>query len=208
MKNKTKLYNILAIFALVIVLCNVHPVSAEVTLWRETIVDRNSSILRLHGYYQFYDDSKDLIGRTRPIPVGIMYSWDNLPYNISNYYPQYPNAVVDWCNLTINHGSYTYNSAGEITNYQNIVYNEQIENRNASYNLTIFQLKHKDNLIIDLDCHYTNPDTVYIDGVTFADFSTWLPAFTCTGCEDTKLEELAKETDYNMQRATKEVDIY
>lgn len=201
MKNK---FIILALAILIVL----PMVNAEVTLWKENIVNKNTSIMRTHGYYQFFDESKDLIGRSRPVPLAITWSWQDLPYNISTYYPQYANALVDWCNFTVVHGSYSYNSVGEITGYTEITYNEQLQNVNSGMNISMFQLKHNDALIIDFDCHYTNPNTVFIDSTHFGDFGTWLPAYTCTGCEDSKLEELAKETEYNMQKAQKEILIY
>jgi hypothetical protein len=137
-----------------------------------------------------------------------MYNWENIPYNISSYYPQYSNALVDWCNLTIIHGKYEYDSDGNFINATDEIFTFDVTSTSAGNNLTTFFMKHRDSLSIRWVCHYTNPQTLFIDGMTFADWGTFFPAFSCSGCEDFKLEELAKDVEYQQVQAEKEISIY
>lgn len=205
MKNKIMIMAIAFMFLLAFA----QNVNAEITLWKDTIVDYNKSIVRVHGYYQFMDESTDLIGRYKTIPVAIIYNWDDIPYNISQYYPQYINAQVDWCNFTVVHDSNQYSVLeGNLNSSAEAIFNDYITSASAGNSEQVFYLKHRDSLVIDFDCHYTNQDTLFIDSFTFGDFQTYFPAFTCKGCEETKLEELAKQIDYEEQNAYREISMY
>lgn len=181
---------------------------ADITFWRDISVDTNKSIVKAYGVYNFLDTSPDFLGKYKPIPIAIMYDWDNLPYNISTYYPEYPNAIVDYCNLSIVHYKNEYDSDGNFngTTLENFYFS--VSSASAGQNMTAFYMKHRDTLSISWDCHYTNPDTLFIEGVLFADFGTFFPAFSCSGCEEFKLEELADEISFNTAQAEKEISMY
>lgn len=206
--NEMKKQIILMAIALLMVFSIVQNVSADISFWRDIIIDKNTSVVRAIGVYNFQDNSKDFLGKYRPIPIAIMYDWDNIPYNISQYYPQYPNAYVDWCNLTISHDTNEYDSDGNFNGTTTETFTYNVSNQVAGNNLTAVYMKHSDVLRIFWDCHYTNTETIFQDGVLFADWGTFFPAFTCNGCEDFKLEELSNEIKYNEANALKEIGIY
>jgi hypothetical protein len=183
-------------------------VSADITFWRDIFIDFNKSIVTSQGVYNFNDNSKDFQGKYNAIPIGIMYNWENIPYNISAYYPQYANALVDWCNLTIRHDKNDYDGLGNTANITSDVFTFDVTSASAGNNLTTFFMKHRDSLSIRWDCHYTNPQTIFIEGVTFGDWGTFFPAFSCSGCEEFKLEELSKEIEFQQVQSEKEISIY
>lgn len=183
--------------------------SADITFWRDVSLNQNKSIVKLHGYYQFFDESESLTGKFKSIPIGISYFWQDIPYNISAVYPQYANAYVDWCNLTIIHDSNQYSVLeGNLNNSAEEIFNVYLTNNLSDSQQKIFDMKHQDSLVLDWDCHYTNSNTLYIDNILFADWDTFYPAFSCSGCEESKLEELANDIQFNEQQAEKEVQIY
>lgn len=202
MKNK-----ILILFALALFI-SLTFASADIQLWRENIINTNTSIVRTHGYFQFQDDSTNLIGKSQSVPLAVQYFYQSLPYNISQTYPQYPNALVDWCNVTLTKNSFTYDSLGNTATENQTVYNTILENVVTNSNITYFEFHHQDSLIVDIDCHYTNPDTLFIDNVLFTDFDNWFPAYRCTECGDSKLQVLADEIKYNQAQSEKEISIY
>jgi hypothetical protein len=204
--NKNIIILMLGMIFLVVLASNVN---ADITFWRDVSLNHNDSIVRNHGYYQYVDDSKSFLGKFKSIPVSIIYFWQDIPYNISQYYPQYSNASIDWCNLTIVHDSNQYSVLeGNLNSSAEEILNIYLTANSSGNSQTVFNLKHQDSLVIDFDCHYTNPNTLYIDHILFGDWDTYYPAFSCTGCEETKLEELTNEITYNEEQAVKEVAIY
>jgi hypothetical protein len=186
----------------------INHVSADISFWRDISLDYNNSIVTSYGVYNFIDESKEFLGKYRAIPIGIMYDWNTIPVNISQYYPQYQNALVDWCHLTISHDIYDYDDEGNFINSSTEEFTFNATSIPLGNNLSVFFMKHRDSLRIRWDCHYTNPQTLFIDGVVFADWGTFFPAFSCSGCEEFKLEELAKEIEYQQVQAEKEISIY
>ena len=194
MKNKLLTSMIGMIFLVTLLVLNVNMASAEVWTWTNTIFP-NESIVRYYAYYQIEDTSNDLITIQRPIPIQLISDVETLPYNISQFYPQYPNAYVDWCNYTITWQRNIYDSTYGFTNYQIVnttleVTNIFYENTPATFNVTQYYLKARDGLIAQIDCHYTNPDTLFIDNLYFGFITAYIPSFECSGCGEHSFEEL------------------
>lgn len=131
--------------------------SAEIFLWQETTIDNTTQTVTQHAIYQLYDegDSK-FLNVQYPIGMDIITSVENMPYNISAVYPQYPNAYVDWCNATITFQQNVYNTLTmAIINTTTIQQIYNYSNTPATYNETILYMRINDGAIVDFTCHYT-----------------------------------------------------
>lgn len=208
-----KVYSMLSIFAVVFVLCIIQ-VSAEVILFQDTFIDRNQSLVTQHAYYQLQDTSINLITIIKPVKIKLSNQVQSLPYNISAVYPQYPNALIDWCNYTIVQQKNIYDTTLGLTtqgnyNILNTTYertNIFYQNINATGNITDLELRARDGVVVDMTCHYTDPNTLFIDNVYFGSISAYIPAFECLGCSSHTFEEVTKVNDAylaNLQQSNK-----
>lgn len=190
MKNKLFLSVIAGLFLILFM----QSASAEVWVWTNTIFP-NETMVRYHAYYQIEDTSFTNILIQKPVRVQLIGNVQDLPYNISQYYPQYPNAYVDWCNYTITWQKNEYDSTlgltdWKIINTSLITTSTLFQNTNATFQIDTYTLRARDGLIADMDCHYTNPDTLFIDNNYFGFISAIIPAFECKGCGDYTFEEV------------------
>jgi hypothetical protein len=207
MKNKLLTAMIGMIFLVTLLILNLNIASAEINLWTDTYLNQNASTVTMYALVNLYDTSTDLITISKPIPVVVRYNTQLLPYNISQYYSQYPNAIVDWCNLTMKHEENIFDgSTGRIVNYTTITDNFYLTN--ASLGTIGYRLHHEDVLSIAMTCHYTNPDTLFIDSLYFGQFSTFFPAHECLGCDKYSFEELTQENENFQDRVEEEMNIY
>lgn len=195
------------IFLLTIILLNVNNASAEINLWTNTIVDSNSSTVSMYELINVGDTSTAIASIPRATPVTIRYDTQLLPYNISQYYPQYQNAVVDWCNLTLKFEANEINTtSGQIQNYSTLVTSYYFTN--FSSGTLNYNMNNEDVLSVEMKCHYTNPDTLFIDSVYFGQFAVFFPARSCTGCDEHSFEQLTQANDAFASGAVQELGIY
>lgn len=205
-KHLTLAYIIFSILTLLVL--NVNMVSAEINMWSSVITDTNKSTVTYWTDYRLYDTSATGIGKHKVTPIVIQWQHDTLPYNISSYYVQYSNALVDWCNLTVYHYKNTYNDDGDIINTTTDSYNQYFESVPASDGIQQFYLVDLDTISSYMVCHYTNTDALYKDGVLFGSTSSYIPAFQCKGCDEHSFEELAKENEKTQEAIDQELSIY
>lgn len=209
MKNKILLSIIAGIFLVLLI----NSASAELWGWSQTIFP-TKNIVRYHLYYQIEDTSSDLITIQKPVPIQLLANVQNLPYNISTYYPQYPNALVDWCNYTITWQRNIYDNSFFGDRKFNIINttletaNTFYQNTNATFNISIYNLKAKDGLLADMDCHYTNNDTLFIENTYFGFITGYIPSFECSGCNDHTFEELTNLNEQILSNNFQEVGIF
>jgi hypothetical protein len=183
-------------------------VHAEVNLWSKVQINSNKSTVLYWTDYRLYDTSASGVGKHKITPVVLQWQHQNLPYSISTYYPQYAGANVDWCNLTVIHYMNTYSKEGYIENTTSATTNLFFENVNASNGMIQFDMVDLDTLTSYFECHYTNPQTLYIDGALFGQTTTYIPAFQCKGCDEHSFEELSKENEKVSQTIVEELGIY
>lgn len=177
--------------------------SAEVYMWNSVIINQDDDIVRYHAYYQFEDTSERSIGRNKDIPVTFTYVVEALPYNLTGY-----GGEVDWCNFTINSFHNIYDNEG-------FLINTSIENQNVYFgtgglstdSITV-NVRDADDIIADMDCHYTNSSTLYVEHALIGRFDTYIPSFQCKGCEDYTLEELSGEIERSDEITENELGIY
>ena len=198
---------------LVIAFMIVPMASAEVSLWTDIYINNDDQTVSQYGYYQFDDTSARGVGRDKPIEIILWYTVEALPYDLTVNYSGY----VDWCNLTIKHDMNEYggtfwsavgleggnyiNTTTEITNYY-------FENTSLSYDQLSFFLKDKDSLTAEMECHYTDSSSVFVESILFGRFDTILGAYQCNDCEEYSLEQLSNEIDRNEQIIIDQSEVY
>lgn len=197
MKNKIMI-SILAIF----ILLSIQFTSAEIFLWQDTAVINDTQIVRYHAFYQFEDTSASNVGRNKPIDITLSYDVEALPYPFLTF------GVVDYCNFTVQHYINEFDEQGFIINtsyeVQNIFFGTNVS---QSGEITT-SLVDKDTLIADMDCHYTDVNSLYEDSVLVGRYTTFMPSFECKGCGEKSLEELSKEIETNEAILSKELTFY
>jgi hypothetical protein len=221
MKNK-QLFIILSMILLLSLSSNL--VLGELTLWSNVIIDANQSTVTKHGYIQLYNDinkplqnlvnevSKEPIMVDRPVKIFIDYQIQNLTFNLTG---DGGYGSVDWCNLTIvanTHESISYPLVPlfPIT----INFSEQIDTLFfESTNTTetgryTYIINNRDDITIDLTCHYTDSRDVFFDSIIFGDFFVYTPAMECNNCEKMNLEQLSYEVERNDEITAKQNEIY
>jgi hypothetical protein len=208
MKNK-----ILMAFAMIFLIAFISQASADIWSWQDTIIDTNRSIVRHHAYYQVQDTSFVNILIQFPIPIELVVGVQDLPYDIGATYPQFAGSYVDWCNYTITWQKNEYDSTLGLTNWKIIntsliTTNTFFANTSATNQVDKYNLRARDGLIADIDCHYTNPETLFIDNVYFGQISSYVPAYECLGCSDKSFEQLTQENLVLEKRLTEETDMY
>lgn len=201
------------IFAMIFLILFISQVSGDIWSWQDTVIDTDRSIVRHHAYYQIQDTSYVNILIQKPVPVELVAGVDNLPYNISIYYPQFPNALVDWCNYTITWQKNEYDNTLGLTDWR--IVNTTLEttntfftNTNATNQVNQYKLRARDGLVADMDCHYTNNETLFIENTYFGQISSYVPAYECEGCGDKTFEQLTQENLFLSQRIAEETAVY
>src|SRR4030042_3496075 len=176
----------------------------ELFLWTTENINEVDSTVTQHSYYQFDDTSAYWIGRTKGVIMNFVYVIEPLPYNLSGY-----GGEVDWCNLSINHLNHIYNSDSELINTTSTLYNVYtggVTNLSTgTIDITVFD---KDSILVDMECHYTNSSTLYVENVLVGQYTTYFPSFECKGCSDYSLEELSNEIDRSDEIALDQTRIY
>jgi len=69
-------------------------------------------------------------------------------------------------------------------------------------------MHHEDVLSTSMTCHYTNPDTLFIDSAYFGQYSIFFPAHECVGCDEFSFEELTQENNRFAEKVDAEIGIY
>jgi hypothetical protein len=177
------------------------PVHAEMSLWNSVIIKNDTQIVRYHAYYQFDDTSVNGVGRWTPIPVILDYNVFALPYNLTY-------GAVDWCNFTIRNFEHEYNSDGNIVNTSTNIFNLYIDNPTATSGSQLITLYARDSMIADMDCHYTDVQSLYQESVLVGRFNTQTSSYECLGCTQYTLEELSDETLRNENITANQLGIY
>jgi len=197
--KKNILITIISIFFLLTIMANF--VNAELYLWNNVIIDYDNNITRYHAYYQFEDTSERKIGRNKDIDVSFTYVVEALPYNVSG-------GQVDWCNFTINAFHNEYNEEGYLLNTSTETQNVYFGTGGLSTDTITISVRDADDIIADMDCHYTNSSTLYQEHALIGKFDTFLPSFECKGCGDYTLEELSGEIERSDEITENEITIY
>ena len=200
MMKKIMMLMLASIFLVTLMPINV---SAEVYMWNSVIINQNDDIVRYHAYYQFEDTSERSIGRNKDIPVTFTYVVEAIPYNLSGY-----GGEVDWCNLTINSFHNIYDKEGFLINTSTETQNVYFGTGNLSTDSITINVRDADDIIADMDCHYTNSSTLYVEHALIGRFDTFIPSFQCTGCEKYTLEELSDEIERSKEITENELRIY
>jgi hypothetical protein len=212
MKKQNKIIVGLIFFMLMINLA-----SAEMYMWEETSILKDKNIVRHKLVLSVVDISNQQVfsvhsTRAKPVPVYITESTQDLPYNISTFYPQYPNALIDWCNYTAisNLNQYSISLTGnyELVNSSITSENRFYENLSARANLTKYSLFEQDTITAYMDCHYTDNNTLFIESNYFGAITTYVPAFECEECKSYTFEQLTQENNKIAERINEEQNLY
>ena len=207
-KNK-RLGSFIAIF-LVAVILSIMPVLAEVTLWTSTIVNNQTQIVRYHAYYQISDTSVTNVGKVVTTPILLYYTVEPLPFNLT--YGQ-----VDWCNFTVIqfHNIYEARLGGNfergdyaLVNTSLITQSIYFSNSGFSSGVLQFDLLANDNIVADMDCHYTNVNSLFQDEVLIGRFTTFMPSYKCEDCTQYTLEELSDLTKQQANVTANSIAVY
>lgn len=185
---------------------NVH---AEIYAHDTVRIENATQTVTFLAYYNLLDTSPGGIGQNKAVPIGLYTEIEALPYNISTYYPQYSNALVDWCNYTIKKYNNQWDGEGHIINTTTTIVNSYYSaTGNGSTNYTEWNLFDQDEISATVTCHYTNADTLFLDSMLFGRTTTFYPAMACRSCEGYSFEELAHENDNLNAAIENEVAIY
>lgn len=200
-------------FAMIFIIAFIAQASADIWSWEDTLIDQNRSIVRHHAYYQIQDTSFANILIQKPVRVELVAGIQNLPYDIGAGYPQFAGSYVDWCNYTITWQKNEYDSTLGLTNWKIVnttleTTNTYFANTSATNQVNQYELRARDGLIADIDCHYTNPETLFIDNIYFGQISSYVPAYECEGCGDKTFEQLTQENLVLEQRISEETGVY
>jgi hypothetical protein len=183
-------------------------ISSEVYLYNIVIKNVDDNTVNYHGYYWFDDTSRNGVGKHKNVPVTFLYQTEALPYDLTvgGYL-----GSVDWCNFTIIHSSniysYTIISTPEYLNTTDYIYSYYFDNGSVSDEITI-NMRDKDNLVVDMICHYTDNSSVYVENTLFGRYTTFMPSFECDGCEEYSLEQLSNMAEQVEQTTQNELAIY
>jgi hypothetical protein len=203
---KNKILMAIFVFWFVLLLGVAH---AEIYSYGDVRVNYQKDTVTHYNYYQIQDTSISGIGKHKIVPIAIYSEIQDLPYDISNYYPQYTNAFVDWCNLTIYHYINTYDSTGGVSGTSVDTFNQYYTSEpNGTTDYHEYNLVDRDTLTSFVECHYTNNDTLFIDGVLFGRSTGFFPAMSCKGCEDKSFEELTRQNENLKASLDKSFSIY
>ncbi len=179
---------------------SVNLVSSEIYLWNDVIIHQEENITTYHAFYKLDDTSEGFRWRNKEVPVKFFYNIQSLPYNLTG-------GSVDWCNFSIDHYANEYDDEG---NYLNTTLNHQsLYFSNGSYSGTItINIKDADEVIADVDCHYSSQDVLYQEHALIGRFDTTIPSYECRGCTEFTLEELSDEIERADEITEYELKIY
>jgi hypothetical protein len=195
-----KVYNILCIFVLVFVYCTIQ-VNAEMNVFSETYLNYQDNITNNYYAFQYEDTSLTGVGKNKPIELVLYYEVNPLPYLLNPY-----SGSVDNCNLTIYRDVNIWDYQGFLTNVTSYVESFYFSsNISADFGNIIYELKDRDALRASMSCHYTNNESLFAENVLVGRILFFYPAYECADCEKYTLEELSKETDFNLNNANDEV---
>lgn len=187
-------------------------INSEIYLWENQIKDSSNDLVRDHLYYQFKDTSLKGIGYSRDTPVYLTYVIEALPYNLTGY-----GGEVDWCNLTIKHLKNTYGTnfvfgegfvVGELLNSTTEIQNIYFTTGGLNTSTIEINMRNDDTILADIDCHYTNSSTLYVENALIGRWTTYIPAFECAGCTQYSLEELSQQVENQQNITNNELEIY
>lgn len=209
--------------------------NAELTLWQDTKIDTSNNLVKHISVYELDDNSANGMPSLsdsgargvisfnvgNPVPLQIIYSHQTLPYNITQYYPQYSNAYVDWCNYTtrfyknnydvdFNYSVFTM-SGGFYPRIINttIIINSSFYNSSVPHTTSdIFSLRAFDTLSVEVSCHYTNASTLFIENFYLGMSSVDMPSYSCNKCEAKTFEQLTQSNDKLEDRISQEDGLY
>lgn len=185
-------------------------VNAEVTFWSDTLVHSDTQIVRYHGYFQFDDTSVKDIGKHKSIPITIQYIVEPLPFNLTY-------GTVDYCNLTIKNIHNVYGisftafegfSGGDLLNTTINITNLYFGTGSLQTGYLNFDMYDKDSIIADMDCHYTDVNSLFQENVLVGSFSTFFPQFACDECSQYTVEQLSNEIASNENITASSVQVY
>jgi hypothetical protein len=191
----------LVVCSIILLICIIE-VKAEQNFWTDTLIFPDTQIVRYHGYFQFEDTSVNGEGKHKPIDIKISPDIFALPYNLT-----YGN--VDYCNFTVKNIQNTYDGL-DLVNSTTSIFN-YLHSGNFQYgssNKTIYTLYDKDSLIIDVDCHYTDINSLYQENVLVGRFTAFFSAYQCSSCSDFTLEQLSNQIEQSDQITEKELTLY
>jgi hypothetical protein len=174
------------------ILFNLIYVSADLSLWQDTLINNQTNIVRYHAFYQFDDTSANNIGNSKPIELRLDYNVLSLPYSLAY-------GSVDWCNFTAKQYTNRYNTSTQIISTTPIIaipiftffahyVSGDVNNiffNSGSYNdYVTFTLFAKDTVEANMDCHYTDTRSLYQENVLVGRFTTYLDSFSCNDCSE------------------------
>lgn len=199
---------------LILALFTINFASAEVSLWSEVYINEGDQTVSRYGYFQFDDTSIRGVGRDKPIEMIIYYDAEDLPYDLSvGGYVGY----VDWCNLTIRHDQNEYGGSfwsaigftgGEYLNTTTTTDSYYFANSTGNNGFLSYDLKDKDSLTVEFECHYTDASSVFVESIFFGDFSTFFGAYECDDCEEYSLEELSNAIARNEEIIIEQAEVW
>jgi hypothetical protein len=180
-------------------------INAEISFWTDTILDNSTSVVRYHSFYQVEDTSPNGVGKHKPVVLQINYETQSLPYNLTLQNPLYSGSV-DWCNFTILNYQNIYDNDLNLINTSIDTYNEYITTGiSETYYISLFD---RDSTTIDMDCHFTDVNYLYVENFLAGRFTTFFPSFECKGCEQYTIEQLSNEADRLDNMTIKELAVY
>jgi hypothetical protein len=191
-------------------------VSAEISLWNNVLIDEDESVVKQHAFYTMEDTSSRGIGANKDTPIYVWYNVEALPYDLNSYNPNY-NGVIDWCNLTIRHYKHTYGTdffafsgsyGGSLLNTTTETQSVYFANTSQTSDTILINLRDRDSLNIDMSCHYTDSNYLYVESVLIGGFTTYSSSFECDTCTQYSLEELSHQTEKEEEITLNEVAVY
>lgn len=178
-------------------------VNAESYTWQSINLDEDAQTVSHHTFIYFDDTSSTLLGKSKPIKTTIAYTIQDLPYNLIGY-----NGTIDWCNVSIEVLKNIYDSDGNLINTTTEEESYYYNSNNVTTEYIIKNLYAKDVLFADAKCHYTNPDTLYVEGFLAGEITLYMPSFECNHCEEYSLEELSNEIERSEATLESQQSIY
>jgi len=197
------------IILLIAIMLSISFANAEMNLWNNAVLDKTNSIVKYHAFYVFDDTSSKGIGKNKDVPVIVYYNVQALPYNLTG-------GAVDWCNLSITSFHNIYGTdfiafqgffGGQLLNTTTDTQSYYFGTGGASNGQITLNMRDKDNAIIDMSCHYTDPNYLYQDNVLVGRFTTYLSSYECEKCTQ-YYEEVSNEADYSDELTQNELGIY
>jgi hypothetical protein len=194
----------------IFLLINIISISAEMNFWSDTLINQDTQIVRYHGYFQFDDTSVKNIGRHKSIPITIQYLVEPLPFNLT-----YGN--VDYCNFTMTNYHNIYGtsfvafegfSGGDLLNTTINVTNLYFGTGSLQSGYITVDMYDKDSIILNMDCHYTDINSLFQENVLVGSFSTFFPQFSCDECSQYTIEQLSNEIASNENITASSVQVY